>query len=88
MLASTLHGFMYVVHRPHSTVLAHLQQIAKFAPLGHTLQANDNADADPETKQKVKDWQSVEEIVKSDDIAFSDSLQEPADLLHIVGDII
>jgi len=52
------------------------------------LQATDEAAAEPETEQEIKEWQKVEEIVKTDDSTPPETVQDAADVLHIVGDII
>jgi hypothetical protein len=52
------------------------------------LQANDDTNVEPETEQELKEWQRVEEIVKTEGTGSSESLEEAADVLHVVGDII
>jgi hypothetical protein len=54
------------------------------------LHTNDDADADAEgqTEQEIREWQSVEDIVKVDDPTSSETHEDAADTLHVIGDII
>jgi hypothetical protein len=56
--------------------------------MGHALQANDDTNTKPETEQELKEWQRVEDLVKTDGTASLETLEDGADALHVVGDII
>lgn len=62
--------------------------VAKFSPVGLTLHANKEDDAIPESEQELKEWQNVEDIVKTDDSVTSETLEDTSDVLHVVGDIV
>jgi hypothetical protein len=54
------------------------------------LHANNlpEADAEGDTEQELKEWQSVEEIVKTEGPTSSQTTQDAIDVVHIFGDII
>ena len=66
---------------------AYIWQVAKFAPLDHTLQTGEDADAGPESKQHLKEWQTIEDSANNNDSTSSETLEEP-DIVDVIGDII
>ena len=51
------------------------------------LHANKDVNAEPETKQQLKEWQRVEDTANADGFTSSNTLKE-VDVVHIVEDII
>lgn len=61
-----------------------------FTLLTHMPHPNDDTDAgaEGETKQELKEWQSIEDITKTDAPTSSESSEEVTDVLHIIRDVI